>query len=164
MISWIIACGIACIPLGSAAAFLNIQTIGNSGLLVSYIICISCRLHHRNFVGPHGTLSQPPPFFLGKVGGNVINTVAILFLICFVVSDMFPPAPNPTVETMNWSSLALGGTICVALICYIRLRKTYLGAGVGNDRVEMVIMDAESETKSFDKQIQEHAELNGNVF
>jgi choline transport protein len=153
LISWVIACGLACIPLGSTAAFLNIQTIGNSGLLVSYIICISCRLHHRNTVGPYGTLAHPPPFFLGKWGGNIINTVAILFLTCFVVSDMFPPAPNPTVETMNWSSLALGGTICLALLCYTRLRKSYLGAGIGNGRVEMVNLDTVSESKSFDKQV-----------
>lgn len=153
LISWVIACGLACIPLGSTAAFLNIQTIGNSGLLVSYIICISCRLHHRNTVGPYGTLPEPPPFFLGKWGGNIINTLAILFLTCFVVSDMFPPAPNPTVETMNWSSLALGGTICLALLCYTRLRKSYLGAGIGNGRVEMVNLDAVSESKSFDKQV-----------
>jgi choline transport protein len=153
IISWVIACGLACIPLGSTAAFLNIQTIGNSGLLVSYIICIGCRLHHRNSIGPYGTLSKPPPFFLGKMGGNIINTAAVLFLTCFVISDMFPPTPNPTVESMNWSSLALGGTICLALICYIRLKKTYLGAGVGNDRVEMVNLDIESEIKSFDKQV-----------
>jgi len=157
LISWVIACGLACIPLGSNAAFLNIQTIGNSGLLVSYIICISCRLYHRNAVGLYGTLTSRPPFFLGKIGGNLINSVAIGFLICFVVSDMFPPAPNPTVETMNFSSLACGGTIVVALICYIRLRKSYLGADVGNARVEMVNFEPvdvdASETKSFDKRV-----------
>ena len=157
LISWVIACGLACIPLGSNAAFLNIQTIGNSGLLVSYIICISCRLYHRNAVGLYGTLTSRPPFFLGKIGGNLINSVAIGFLICFVVSDMFPPAPNPTVETMNFSSLACGGTIVVALLCYIRLRKTYLGADVGNARVEMVNFETvdvdASETKSFDKRV-----------
>jgi choline transport protein len=153
LISWVIACGLGCIPLGSSAAFLNIQTIGNSGLLVSYIICIGCRLYHRNFVGPYGTLSTPPPFFLGKIGGNLINTIAVLFLTCFVVSDMFPPAPNPTIQTANWSPLALGGTIVVALICYIWLRKTYLGAGVSRDLVEMVDVDMEAEAKSFDKQV-----------
>jgi hypothetical protein len=66
---------------------------------------------------------------------------------------MFPPAPNPTAETMNWSSLALGGTICLALLCYTRLRKSYLGAGIGNGRVEMVNLDMVSESKSFDKQV-----------
>lgn len=60
-----------CILLGSTAAFLNINTIGNSGLLVSYIISISCLLHHRNTVGPYGTLSRAPPFFLGKIGGKL---------------------------------------------------------------------------------------------
>jgi hypothetical protein len=153
IISWVIACGLACIPLGSAVAFLNIQTIGNSGLLVSYIICIGCRLHHRNSVGPYGTLPHAPPFFLGKWGGNIINTVAICFLTCFVVSDMFPPAPNPNTVTMNWSSLALGGTICVSLLCYSRLHKSYLGAGIGNASLAMVNLDLETETKTFDKKV-----------
>jgi choline transport protein len=153
LISWVIACGLGCIPLGSTAAFLNIQTIGNSGLLVSYIICISCRLHHRNTVGPHGNLLKPPPFFLGKIGGNIINSIAVCFLICFVVSDMFPPAPHPNTETANWSPLAMGGTIVVALICYIKLRKSYLGAGQGNARLELINMNAETETKSFGKEV-----------
>jgi choline transport protein len=153
LISWVIACGLGCIPLGSTAAFLNIQTIGNSGLLVSYIICISCRLHHRNTVGPHGKLLKPPPFFLGKIGGNIINSIAVCFLICFVVSDMFPPAPHPNTETANWSPLAMGGTIVVALICYIKLRKSYLGAGQGNARLELINMNAETETKSFGKEV-----------
>jgi hypothetical protein len=53
---------------------------------------------------------------------------------------------------MNWSSLALGGTACLSLACYYKLRKSYLGAGVGNARVEMVNLDIQSESKSFDKQ------------
>lgn len=61
---------------------------------------------------------------------------------------MFPVAPNPTVETMNWSSFALGATLIIAVISYTWLRKTYLGAGVGNN-VELVDMQADD--KSFDR-------------
>lgn len=144
-LTWLIGCGLALIPLGSTAAFLNIQTIGNAGLLTSYILCIGCRLYHRNAVGPFGSLPRPPAFYLGKTLGNIVNILALLFLICFLVSGMFPAIPNPTVETMNFSSLALGGTLIIAIISYIWLRKTYLGAGVG-DSVELV--DMEISTKS----------------
>lgn len=149
-LTWLIGCGLSLIPLGSTAAFLNMQTIGNSGLIVSYLICVACRLHHRSAVGPYGHLAKPPPFFLGKTLGNIINVVAILFLICFLVSGMFPIAPNPTVSAMNFSSLALGSILIIALISYVWLRKTYLGAGVGAT-VEMV--DMEIMSKNFDRRV-----------
>jgi choline transport protein len=143
----VIGCAIAVIPLGSPAAFLNIQTIGNTGLLVSYIICIICRLHSRNFGSVYGNLSKPPPFYLGKVAGNIINVIAVLVLIAFLVSSTFPTAPHPSLDLMNWSSLALGCVVTVAALCYIRLRKRYLQDGqepeaesvelyVGNDKAQ----------------------------
>jgi choline transport protein len=149
-LTWLIACALALIPLGSTAAFVNIQTIGNSGLIVSYLICIACRLYHRNAVGPYGNLPKPPAFFLGKTLGNVTNTIALLFLFCFFVSGLFPLGPNPTVKEMNFSSLALGATLLIAVISYIWLRKTYLGAGVGST-VELV--DMEMKDKNFDRQV-----------
>jgi choline transport protein len=148
-LTWVIACCLGLIPLGSTAAFINIQTIGNSGLLTSYLVCIASRLYHRNAVGLYGNLSKPPSFFLGKTIGNIVNTLAILFLICFLISGMFPVFPNPTVESMNFSSLALGLTLIVSIIAYTWLKKTYLGAGVGGP-VELVDMQVDS--KSFDRQ------------
>ena len=150
ILTWLIGCGLALIPLGSTAAFINIQTIGNSGLLTSYITCVACRLHHRNSIGPHGKLPQPPPFFLGRTLGNVINTIAILFLFCFLISGMFPVAPNPTISSMNWSSLALGGTVLVAGLAYIVRGKKYLGAGVG---ATVELMDVNVDSKSFDRRL-----------
>jgi len=136
LLSWCIGSGLALIPLGSTAAFINIQTIGNSGILSSYMICIACRIYHRNTVGVYGTLSAKPPFSLGMWGGNIINTIAVLCQFCFFVSGMFPVAPKPDVSSMNWSSFAWGATVIIAMNVYIRLRKTYLGAGGGNELVE----------------------------
>lgn len=83
-------------------------------------------MHNRNFGSVYGNLTNPPPFYLGKVGGNIINGIAIAVLIVYLVAGTFPSAPNPTPNTMNWSSLALGGTVLVAGLAYIRLRKNYL--------------------------------------
>jgi choline transport protein len=147
-LTWVIGCLLALIPLGSTAAFINIQTIGNSGLIVSYLICVSSRLYHRNFIALYGNLAKPPSFFLGKILGNIVNILALLFLFCFLISGLFPVAPNPTIESMNWSSLALGSTLLLSLVSYIWLRKSYLGAGMGNN-VELVDMEVDS--KSFDR-------------
>jgi amino acid transporter len=152
IITYLIGCGLALIPLGSTVAFLNIQTIGNVGLMTSYIICIASRMHHRSTIGPYGHLQKPPPFFLGKIMGHVVNLTAILFLFCFLISSTFPPAPHPTVESMNWSSLALGATITIAATCYIRLHKTYLGPDLGH-QVERGHNDTESTIKAFGGQV-----------
>ena len=50
---------------------------------------------------------------------------------------------------MNWSSLALALTLTLAMISYVWLRKTYLGAGVGNT-VELLDIDVDG--KPFDRQ------------
>lgn len=120
---------IAIIPLGSSLAFLNIQSISISGLEASYLCCILARLYSRNFGAPYGNRSHPPPFYLGHTLGNVINIVAVLFVTCFLVAACFPPVPNPTPEAMTWSSVALGGTIIIALITYTVRGDKYQGPG-----------------------------------
>lgn len=117
---------ISIVPLGSATAFFSIQTIGNAGLLTSYIICIWARFYNRNWGTMYGNLHKPPPFYLGKTGGNIINLIAIASLIVFLAATCFPSAPNPTSDTFNWASVALVGTIIVAGLAYIRLHKDYL--------------------------------------
>ncbi|KAF2395912.1 amino acid transporter [Trichodelitschia bisporula] len=133
LLTLVIGSCIAVVPLGSNAAFLNIQTIGNAGLMVSYTICVAARLHDRNW----GPKRVTPPFNLGHWGGNVLNVLAILFLVVFLVSAMFPGAPNPTTESMNWASLALGLTCLVAGVSYIRLRKNYLARRGAVERVDL---------------------------
>lgn len=153
VLSWFIGCCIALVPLGSNAAFLNIQTIGNGGLLSSYILCITCRLYHRNAVSVYGTLPKRPPFCLSKIAGNIINCFALCFLVVFLVAGMFPVAPNPTIETMNWTCMALGATVIIALLLFIPLRKSFLGPGAERlPESEMIHEDVDTalESKTFD--------------
>jgi choline transport protein len=83
-------------------------------------------MHNRNYGSVYGNLTKPPPFYLGIMGGNIINGIAIAVLIVYLVAAAFPTVPHPTPDLMNWSSLALGATVLVAGLSYIRLRKTYL--------------------------------------
>lgn len=154
-LSWFIGSCIALIPLGSNAAFLNIQTISIAGLLSSYIVCISCRLYHRNAVGVYGSLAIRPPFCMSKMVGNIINVLALMILVVFLISSMFPVTPNPTVTSMNWTSAALGGTVFISLVAYIRLHKKYLGPEVErlSDLGRVTTIDGEIESKRFDDDI-----------
>jgi choline transport protein len=86
----------------------------------------------------YGNLTKPPPFYLGKVGGNIINGVAILVLVVFLVASTFPTAPHPSLDLMNWSSLALGCVVTVAALCYLRLRKRYLQRSRRESELETV--------------------------
>ncbi|EEP81888.1 predicted protein [Uncinocarpus reesii 1704] len=141
-LTWLIGCCIALIPLGSTEAFLNIQSIAISALLASYIVSIVCRLHNRNYGSVYGNLTKPPPFFLGKFGGNMINILALLFLICFLVAAVFPIEPHPTTQSMNWSSLTLGCIVILALISWVVRGDQYEGPNItvpidDSERVEM---------------------------
>lgn len=110
---------ISLIAGASPFAFLIIQTIGNSGLLTSYIITIACRVHHRNYVSVYGTRQDRPPFFLGKFWGNVINVFAIICALAFFVVGFFPVAPHPTSSTFNWSIVFYVGIGLLALPVWI---------------------------------------------
>ncbi|KAF2100271.1 hypothetical protein NA57DRAFT_64897 [Rhizodiscina lignyota] len=114
-ITGIIGILISLLAAGSSFAFLIIQTIGNSGLLTSYIITISCRLYHRNNVSLYGTRDTRPPVFLGKIWGNIINITAIICAGIFSVTDFFPAAPHPTASTFNYSVVVWGGIGVLAI-------------------------------------------------
>ena len=130
ILTFVIGSLMGIIPLGSSVAFLNIQSIGISGLEASYLCCILARLYNRNFSSsPYGNMSHPPPFYLGHTLGNIINIIALLFVTCFLVSACFPPVPNPSPEAMTWSSAALGGTVIIALVAYAVRGDKYQGAG-----------------------------------
>lgn len=102
--------------------------------MVSYIVAILCRLHNRNYGSVYGNLNKPPPFFLGKIGGNIINILALMFLVCFLVSGTFPVAPKPTLQSMNWSSMVLGAVFLFAMGAYFVRGHKYLGPNVAVPR------------------------------
>ena len=63
---------------------------------------------------------------------------------------MFPVAPNPNTSSMNWSSFALGVTAIIASVSYIWLRKTYLGAGGGENQHELFDMQMDDDESRYE--------------
>ncbi|KAF2768363.1 amino acid transporter [Teratosphaeria nubilosa] len=114
---------LTCIVIGSSTAYAVLLTLVISGLLSSYIICISCALWKRLAKQPF----PPSRFSLGKAG-NIINIVALAFLILAWLFQFFPSAPNPTAESMNWCVLIYGAVIIFFSIYYVaRARHRYEG-------------------------------------
>ncbi|KAI4244080.1 MAG: hypothetical protein LQ352_006918 [Teloschistes flavicans] len=66
-------------------------------------------------------------FDLGKTG-NVVNVIAISFLLVAWIFQFFPSAPNPTGTSMNWSIVIFGAVIIFFTIYYlISARYRYAG-------------------------------------
>lgn len=101
------------IIIGSSIAFNVITSLGQLGLVSSYIVVIACILRKRIL----GEQLLPSKFSLGR-WGLWVNILALCFLIVAFIFLFFPAAPNPTVESMNWSCLIFGFIICFSLVYY----------------------------------------------
>ncbi|GAB7354835.1 hypothetical protein MBLNU459_g5215t2 [Dothideomycetes sp. NU459] len=115
---------ISLIIIGSSTAFNIIVSLGACAILASYIISISCVL----FLRIRGRRLLYSPFSLGKIKGIMINVSALAFLLLAFVMVFWPSAPNPTVESMNWSVLIFGAVVIFALVFYwVKKRHEYKG-------------------------------------
>jgi amino acid transporter len=112
---------IALINIASAEALSIVLSIYNSALLASYTIIITCILLHRL----QGRRVPESRYTLGKWGA-VINAAALAYILPLLVFSFFPSTPNPTLLTMNWACVMVGGTVVLATGYYIVWgRKTY---------------------------------------
>ena len=132
-----------CIVIGSTTAYAVFLSLTNTGLLSSYVICIACesnvyvyRLHEHCTEWYVGILQKrlcgepfpPSRFNLGNIGGNVINILALAFLVVSWVFQFFPSAPEPTAVSINWSVVIYGAVILFFGIYYfVRDRHRYTG-------------------------------------
>lgn len=111
------------IIIGSTIAFNVITSLGQIGLVSSYIIVIACVFAKRI----KGEALLPSRFSLGKFG-VMVNGMALLFLGVAFIFLFFPAAPNPTPASMNWSFLLFGFIVGFSLIYYwIWGRHVYVG-------------------------------------
>lgn len=111
------------IIIGSTIAFNVITSLGQLGLVSSYIIVIACVFAKR----VKGETLLPSRFSLGKFG-FLVNGMALLFLGLAFIFLFFPATPNPNPASMNWSCLLFGFILGFSLIYYwIWGRHVYVG-------------------------------------
>ena len=132
----VITTALACIYLGSQTAF---SAFIGSFVVLSSISYLAAILPHllsgRSEIAP-GWFSMKGPV------GYVVNAVACLYIIVFVVIFCFPFSMPVTAPTMNYSSLLTGGlTVFVALFWFWR-QKDYEGPKYVAPDAEMLAADA----------------------
>lgn len=115
-------CLLALIIIGSTAAFNIILSVSATGLFTSYIVCVGCVLAKRL----RGEPFPETKFSLGRVGGVVVNVLALCFLTVAWFFLFFPAVPDPGPAGMNWAVLIVsfvlrdqGGDLADYEICRI---------------------------------------------
>ncbi|KAI1177384.1 amino acid transporter [Nemania sp. FL0916] len=103
------ATGLGAIPLGSSSAFLALTGSFIVLTTVSYAIPFTANMLTGRKYFP------PGPFHLGKLG-YVINLTAVLLIALFDIFFFFPYSLPTSVESMNYNSVILVGTIAVSVI------------------------------------------------
>ncbi|GAB7366370.1 hypothetical protein MBLNU230_g8168t1 [Neophaeotheca triangularis] len=122
----VLACGgfsvvLGCIYMGSEAAFMAF--IGSFAVL-GFLSYISAILPHL-LSGRKSVV--PGHWSMGKYG-TAVNIVACLFIATFTVIFCFPFAlPIDPAETMNWTSVLVGGCTIFMAITWMFKRKGYQG-------------------------------------
>jgi amino acid transporter len=129
------------INIGSDTAMEDIVSMAVSGIYLSYLM-VSVLLFYRRIRGDISRYNDNDddivnvpgaklvwgPFHCPGIIGTVINGYAIIYISIVVFFSFWPSKMNPTVETMNWSVLAIGGSVFLAIIYYVvRARHVYKG-------------------------------------
>jgi choline transport protein len=111
--------------LGSYTAFNAVLSMAILGVYVSYLLPIVYMITYGRTADkehPHGY------FRLSKIGGTVVNTAAIVWLLIGIVFSTFPSYQPVTPENMNWSVVVMGGwMMCGAVYYCVWGRKSYNG-------------------------------------
>ena len=127
---------LGCIYLGSQAAF--------NAFVISFVVLSS--ISYLAAILPHllSRRSEVTPGWFWMKGplGYIVNAVACLYIIVFIVIFCFPFSMPVNAVTMNYSSLMTGGTtIFVALFWFWR-QKNYEGPKYVAPNAEMLAADA----------------------
>jgi amino acid transporter len=129
------------INIGSNTAMEDIVSMAVSGIYLSYFM-VSVLLFYRRVRGDISLYNDSDddivnvpgaklvwgPFHCPGIIGTAINGYAIIYVIIVIFFSFWPSKMDPTVETMNWSVLAIGGSVFLAIIYYaVRARHVYNG-------------------------------------
>ncbi|CAI6083875.1 unnamed protein product [Clonostachys chloroleuca] len=127
------------ITLGSSVAFSNIVNLSAVGLYSSYLLCCALLLWRRlqpdgirsyndqtTHVGPNSL--QWGPWRIPGIFGIANNTFACTYLFVVWFFAFWPPTPEVTPESLNFSALTWGGTLLFAIVWYFAVgKKEYTG-------------------------------------
>ncbi|GAB2214606.1 hypothetical protein Droror1_Dr00018961 [Drosera rotundifolia] len=107
-----IAFCLALTSLKSVVAFQAMASIATIGLYVSYGLPIFFRLTlaRKSFI--------PGPFNLGRYG-VIVGWIAVLWVITISVLFSLPTAYPTTVETLNYTPIAVGGVLLLTTSSWI---------------------------------------------
>ena len=129
------------INIGSDTAMEDIVSMAVSGIYLSYLM-VSVLLFYRRIRGDISRYNDNEddivnvpgaklvwgPFHCPGIIGTLINGYAIIYISIVIFFSFWPSTMDPTVETMNWSILAIGGSVFLAIIYYVvRARHVYKG-------------------------------------
>ncbi|MCJ1361288.1 hypothetical protein MMC16_000386 [Acarospora aff. strigata] len=140
-VTTVIACLLALINIGSAAAFNNIISLSVAGLYSSYLIATSLFLYRRCTGGVKLSSDSPTglantagarlvwgPWRLPGVLGIINNVFACIYLIVILFFIFWPPVTPTTAKTMNYSSLVTGTVVIFSIAYYFLFaKKEYMG-------------------------------------
>lgn len=150
-VTTVIACLLALINIGSSTAFSDIISLSVAGLYTSYLITCSLLLYRRctggiklssdsadSLTNTAGAKLVWGPWRIPGVFGIVNNVFACVYLTVVLFFSFWPPATPPTAQTMNYSSLVLGGVV-IFCVCYYALvaRMEYIGPVVEVESVRV---------------------------
>lgn len=136
-ISWLLAI----IRIGSDVAMEDIVSMAISGIYLSYLVVTVLLFVRRvrgdislyndgddDFINVPGAKLVWGPFRCPGILGTIVNGYAIIYITIIVFFSFWPSKMDPTVAEMNWSILAIGGAMSLAVLYYIfRARHVYTG-------------------------------------
>jgi choline transport protein len=132
-VSLTISALLSLINIGSSVALNAITSLGAVATLLSYFVTIACLVHRRVCGAP----LPPRRWSLGRFG-IVVNVAALVLLMPLIFFLTWPLTTPVTPETMNWSSVMLGGVFVIATGYYwARARHVYEGPVVHVKREEI---------------------------
>ena len=114
---------IALLNLGGSKVFDSVYGLGSTAASMTYCIGIGSVLWRRLF-------GKPLPHARWSLGrsGVLINGIALVFLMQYVVVGYFPLFNHPSAATMNWGVAMFGGVAILSITYYLVWgRKFYSG-------------------------------------